>query len=218
MIVGVEGETPQVLVVDDVAQNREILRDMLEPLGFEVAQAEHGMAALAYLENHQPQLIITDIRMPEMDGIALVQQLRQMEKIKQIKQTVIIATSASVYREDRHRCLQAGCHAFLPKPINHQVLLQTIQEHLNLTWRYASPEPDISAMTEIDLQPPPPEILSSLWENGKVGDWAALQATLNDLSQEPAYRPFVDELQPLVKRFAIRQVQDTLRRYVVELE
>ncbi|MCV6637502.1 MAG: ATP-binding protein [Thiotrichaceae bacterium] len=133
IIIGFEGEQKHILVVDDRWENRSILVKLLEPLGFLVTEAQDGDDALNCIDTSLPDLILTDLVMPILDGFEFTRQARQ---IPALKQTPILALSASVFEEQQQASLAVGCNKFLPKPIQIDVLLSELQHYLNLTWIY----------------------------------------------------------------------------------
>lgn len=132
-VVGYQGQERKLLVVDDQPFNCSLLVDMLEPLGFEVLTAADGEQGFNLACQSQPDLILTDIFMPIKTGFALVWELQQTEKLKQIP---IIALSASTVELVEQKSLLAGCVAFLPKPIEQQKLFSLLAKYLQLKWVY----------------------------------------------------------------------------------
>jgi len=134
LIIGIQGNhKPMILVVDDQVNNRQFLVRFLTSLGFYVVEANDGQAGLAKAIEVNPEVIITDLLMPNMNGFELIQELRQST---QLKDKVIIATSASVYETDRQESLAVGSDDFLPKPIKVELLLEQLQRYLKLEWIY----------------------------------------------------------------------------------
>ena len=130
-VVGYHGKQRKILVVDDQMVNRSLLVDLLEPLGFEVLTAKNGQEGFKLAFQSLPDLILTDIFMPVKTGFALVWELQQTKKLKEIP---IIAISASTVELVQQKSLLAGCAAFLPKPIDQQKLLSLLEEYLQLEW------------------------------------------------------------------------------------
>ena len=97
-IVGYTGEQQKVLVVDDRVENRAVLLNLLEPLGFEIVEAENGEVAVAKAREIEPFLIMTDLVMPVMTGFEAVQAIRQIPELTDV---LIIAISASVYEKEK---------------------------------------------------------------------------------------------------------------------
>lgn len=111
---------PIVLVVDDVAANRELLEGHLERLGYEVRQARDGMEALESVANEEPDLVLLDIDMPRMDGLTVC---RRMKGHPQRRLIPIVLITAYQDRETRLRGLEAGADDFLTKPFDSAELL-----------------------------------------------------------------------------------------------
>jgi len=124
-IIGLRERQRTALVVDDHWENRAVLVDLLSPLGFAVMEARDGREGLARATECQPDAIIVDLIMPEMDDFELIRQLRASPLLQD---TPVIATSASVYEEAHRRGLAAGGNAFLPKPMGRfwQMLRQNL--------------------------------------------------------------------------------------------
>lgn len=153
VISGYQGQRRGVLVVDDDAVNRAVLRDALVPLGFGVVEARDGVEGLEAALEHSPDLILLDFRMPRLDGRALTQRLRATAALATVP---VIAISASAYDRDREALLTAGCDAFLPKPVVLEALLSTMGDLLALTWqRDQSPPPEPTPTDSLRLPPAP---------------------------------------------------------------
>jgi CheY-like chemotaxis protein len=105
-----KGETQTALIVDDYPENRLILRQMLENIGFKVIEANDGKQGVKLAD--KANIIFMDLVMPVMNGFEAVEIIR-----KDFKDLPIIAISANVFEADKQKSLQAGCNAFLPKPI-----------------------------------------------------------------------------------------------------
>lgn len=115
---------PRVLVVDDHALNIELVAFTLEADGFEVWRAADAAQALRCLAREVPDLILMDIQLPGMDGLALTRQLRRDPSMQQV---LIVAFTAYAMRGDAERMLAAGCDAYLSKPIEVGCLAQDLR-------------------------------------------------------------------------------------------
>lgn len=135
-IVGIQGQKPTILVVDDHWQNRSILMSLLTPIGFECFEATNGQEGLELATQIQPDAIITDLLMPKMDGY---QMMRQIRKSPQLQDLTIIVSSASVFEIDQQKSIAAGGNSFLAKPVKLSELLDLLQEYLGLEWIYEQP-------------------------------------------------------------------------------
>ncbi len=137
-ICGVAGDVRyRILVVDDQLENRQFLTTLLSSVGFEVQEAATGEEAIACWQAWQPQLILMDLRMPEMSGCEVTRQIRAAKQNRpQLTQPKIIALTASAFNADRNSAEDAGCDEFLCKPIYRQPLLQAIGLLLDLEYFY----------------------------------------------------------------------------------
>jgi len=104
-----------------------LLKWPLEAVGYTVIEAEDAKKAIAILEKENPNLILMDINMPEMDGYTLTGQLKNIPKLKNVP---IIALTANVMKGDRERTLDAGCDGYLQKPVDVDALPKQIAQYL----------------------------------------------------------------------------------------
>jgi len=116
----------RVLVVDDQRTNRELLRAMLEPLGFVVDEADEGGKAIDKVRSLQPRIIVMDLVMPGMDGIETTRILRSTAANDAL---VIIGISASVFDQEKQHFLDSGLNAFIAKPFREQELFDLFAHH-----------------------------------------------------------------------------------------
>lgn len=131
---GLRDKAPfRILITDDISDNREVLYKMLQPLGFELHQADSGEACLQIAPNLQPHLVLMDFRMPGLDGLQTTQKLHALKGLENLP---IIIVSASAYEEDKEAAISMGCADYIKKPIDRELLLQALQKHLPLEWRY----------------------------------------------------------------------------------
>jgi signal transduction histidine kinase len=128
-IIGYQGEKRRILVVDDRWENRSVLVNLLEPLGFELFEAENGQEGLEKALELQPDIIITDLAMPVMNGFEMLYKLRNTENIKHFK---VIVSSASVSDIDKQKSLDSGGNDFLAKPVQVDELTKLLETHLQL--------------------------------------------------------------------------------------
>ncbi len=128
-------ESARVLVVDDGDENRELVRVVLEEAGLEVAQAEHGLAALEAAQRESFDAILMDMQMPVMDGFTATQKIREHGV-----ETPIVALTANAMKGFERECIEAGCTAYLTKPIDIAALLECLGGFLNGTRHQATAE------------------------------------------------------------------------------
>ena len=143
-VIGLEQNQPtyRILVADDTPENRLLLVKLLAPIGFEVREAENGRAAVMLWESWNPHLIWMDTRMPMMDGITAMKEIRTREAHAPWPTphtpTVIIALTASTFEERRGAILAAGANDFVRKPFAEGVIFAKMAEHLGLRYLYAA--------------------------------------------------------------------------------
>jgi len=118
-----EGWPPSVLVAEDNAVNTLVVQQMLERLGITPTFATTGVAAVAAWQAARPQVLLMDLFMPEMDGIAATHRIRALERETGGPRTAIVALTASAAPSDRQRCLAAGMDLYLAKPFTLEQLL-----------------------------------------------------------------------------------------------
>ncbi len=114
----------RVLVADDNAINRTILRALLEPLGVDLSLAENGVEAVRAWRGGAFDLVLMDIQMPELDGVAATRQIRALERQAGSVRTPILALSANVMVHQVAEYSAAGMDGFVSKPIDLQALLE----------------------------------------------------------------------------------------------
>ncbi len=209
LIIGIEGESPKILVVDDNLENQAVLVDLLSPLGFNIKQANDGHEGLETATQWLPDAIITDLIMPEMDGFELISRLRQSPILKE---KVIIASSGSVYDADKKRSLAIGSDAFLPKPIQVETLLEQLQQLLNLTWLYGD---NIQETAEEEISQaivlPPSTELEKLYELSLVGDIDELEKEIAILAESDVkLKPFVAKIHSFFKEYQVDELIEWL--------
>ena len=124
-----EVETARILVVEDNMVNRKLAVALVQKWGFFALVATDGQEALAILARERVDLILMDVQMPVMDGLEATRKIRGQEA-ESGGHLPIIALTAHAYASDRARCLDAGMDEFVTKPLDHQVLYETILELL----------------------------------------------------------------------------------------
>jgi len=166
-------QSVKILVVDDRWENRSVIVNLLSPLGFEVVEASNGQEGLETAAQTSPDLIITDLAMPRMDGYQMIRRLRATPEFQDV---VIITSSASVFSTDQAESIAAGSNDFLPKPVQAVELLAKLKLHLGLEWVYETEIPESSSASQEASQEakiiilPPAEELATVNEAVLLGD------------------------------------------------
>jgi signal transduction histidine kinase/CheY-like chemotaxis protein len=127
----------RLLIVDDKPINRQLLIKLLNPLGFELQEAQNGQVAIEIWQQWHPHLIWMDLRMPVMDGY---EATKQIKSTIQGQATAIIALTASVLEEEKAVVLSAGCDDFLRKPFREAEIFFTLEKHLGVQYIYEDEE------------------------------------------------------------------------------
>ena len=137
----------RILLVEDNELNQEVALELLRQAHFAVALAENGRVALEKLQAYDYDLVLMDMQMPVMDGITATRELRQMPRCAEVP---VVAMTANVMAADRQRCLDAGMNDFLTKPIEPDLLWQTLLKWIGPRREVAAP------LRAADELPPPP--------------------------------------------------------------
>ena len=142
--------TCRVLIADDVEDNRQLLAQLLAPVGFEIRLATNGAEAVQEFEQWRPHLILMDFRMPVMDGREAIRRSRAMTGGKETK---IIAVTASAMDENRQVLMEIGADDFISKPFREVELFQKIHAHLGVEYVYAEHPTAVAAEEAAELTP-----------------------------------------------------------------
>ncbi|MFN8419986.1 MAG: PAS domain S-box protein [Anaerolineae bacterium] len=207
-IIGYRGERRHILVVDDRAENRSVLREMLQPLGFEISEAVNGLECLEIVSTTHFDAILLDLRMPGLGGLETIKRLRQSQ---QETNHVLIAISASAFDHNRTESILAGANGFLAKPFRLQRLLDVLGQNLKLDWiieEYLVPTADGDV---IPLILPPEKVLSQLYDLVLQGDVRCIQVQCQQLANE--YPTFAATVSNLAKSFKIRELRHFLAQH-----
>jgi two-component system cell cycle response regulator DivK len=117
----------RILVVEDHAENRRIVRDLLTAAGFEMLEATTGEEGVAMAGRERPDLILMDIQLPGLDGYETTRRIRANPALRAIP---IIAVTSYALSGDDQKALAAGCNAYVTKPFSPRALLAKIREFL----------------------------------------------------------------------------------------
>jgi CheY-like chemotaxis protein len=120
----------RILVAEDNAVNRELLRELLEARGYSVSEACDGQEALHMIEQSLPELLLLDIGMPVLDGFAVIRKIRENPRLAPLP---VVAVTAYAMRGDREKILASGFDGYLSKPLNPSSLTQELDRLLTKT-------------------------------------------------------------------------------------
>ena len=201
--VGYAGATRRLLVVDNEEADRELLAQLLVPLGFAVQHAANGQEALALLAaGYRPQAIFMDLAMPGMDGWECLRQLRQLP----LGEVACAIVSANAFDREMPNDVGITPQDFLVKPVRHSELLQWLEDRLELVWRNAplpAPAPGLRADdADTGLEGVPEAALAALRQALEWGYMRGVEQALMQLAQDhPQAAPLWQRLQAQAPQF-----------------
>ncbi|MHC5821195.1 MAG: response regulator [Nostoc sp.] len=223
-IVGITGNKRKILIVDDNSENRSVVVNLLGDIGFEIAEATNGQEGLDKAVEFKPDLIITDLSMPVMNGLEMIRRLQVLP----FNNLPIIVSSASVFKPDQHESLEIGGNDFLPKPVQADELFQKLEKHLQFKWIYDLPhsqegvkETETLKVASVDspipntyLIAPPPEEIERLFELAMRGNIKGIREQAQKLKLlDEKFIPFAEQLQQLAKSFQIEKIREFIQPY-----
>ena len=158
-VIGLQPNQPvyRILIVDDEPNNRQLLEQILAPVGFELQGASNGLEAIDRWQSFQPHLIFMDLKMPVLDGYEATRQIRKLElqnRADDFPKTVIIFLTASAFNQQKEMAFKAGSDDFIHKPLQMHIIFNKISEYLGVQYLYQ----------EINAQPETVD-----WENDLSG-------------------------------------------------
>ncbi|MCY2993933.1 MAG: PAS domain S-box protein [Planctomycetota bacterium] len=203
----------RVLVADDQQENRDLLEQMLTPVGFEVRTAVDGADTVAQCQAWMPHLVLLDLRMPVMDGYQAARQIRAVHGAA----TKIIVISAAVFAENQQRALAEGADAFMNKPFHESDLLERIKQLTGVNYVYdefqateaaARAEAKVGLPSARDIRQLPVELVEQLREATCHASYSRMLALVEQVAA--CDKALGDQLRTLVKRFDYNALQTIL--------
>jgi len=216
-IISYEGAIQKILVIDDRQENRAVILDLLQPLGFVIIEAENGQEGLVKIREHLPDLVITDLAMPVMDGLTMLQQIRSDDNLKELK---VLASSASISQSDQQMSINAGADDFLVKPINFQELLNALTNHLGIIWNHEelvrqSMFTFPTKTSSLKVIVPPSSDLQILLELAQEGRLQRLSKITAQIGQkDEGYQPFIQQVLQLAKQFQAEKIEQLIQQFL----
>ncbi len=154
--------TYRIMVVEDKPSNRQLLVELLKPVGFEVREAENGIEAIALTQRWFPHLIWMDLQMPVMDGYEATKQIKSSESAP-----IIIALTGNAFEQEQQVALEAGCDDFVRKPYRAEVIFEKMTQYLGVSYVYAeqerTPQENENSPSSLILSPSSLEVMPSVW-------------------------------------------------------
>ena len=127
---------PLILVVEDAPDNQVLVEQVFQDSGYRVTCIQDGQAALNWLETNQPDLILLDLSLPEIDGWEVARQLKASDRTAKIP---IIAVTAHAMKGDKETAIAAGCDDYLTKPLDIDLLEASVKQWLEQSAKEIAP-------------------------------------------------------------------------------
>ncbi|WP_050627859.1 hybrid sensor histidine kinase/response regulator [Bradyrhizobium viridifuturi] len=207
-VYGYHGPRKTILITDDDPTHRDLLREILAPLGFILLSAPDGPGCLALAQHCRPDMFLLDISMAGMDGWTVAETLRSEGH----HQARILMISASALEAHGAPLAQPFHDGYLMKPIDIPRLLETIRQLLKIEWQYeAEPAPPPQWKPDSGSRPPVNHV-EELISLGQLGYIRAIQLKLDEIGNEhPEHADFVGQMRTLIDRFDLDQYMATLK-------
>ncbi|XWK91811.1 MAG: CHASE2 domain-containing protein (plasmid) [Phormidium sp.] len=191
----------KLLVVDDRTESRSLVVDLLKPYGFELIEASDGVEGLKQAAIAKPDLILTDLVMPKMDGFEMIRQIRNTPELQKIP---IIAMSANTFSVNKQQKFLVSSDEFLSKPIQIPDLLEKLRVSLGIEWvidRHIIESKTQTKPTQKIVVPSEQE-LETLHHAARIGDIEKIEQEAERLQKlNSQYTPFCQRILELVQEF-----------------
>ncbi|HZE51663.1 MAG TPA: ATP-binding protein, partial [Bradyrhizobium sp.] len=207
-VFGYHGPRKTILITDDDPVQRDLLREVLAPLGFILLSAPDGPGCLALAQHCRPDLFLLDISMSGMDGWAVAEALRSTGH----HQARILMVSASALEAHGAPLAQPFHDGYLMKPIDIPRLLELIRQLLKIEWQYETYQAAVLHWKPDSGSRPPVKHVEELISLGQLGYIRAIQVKLDEMGADyPEHADFVSQMRSLIDRFDLDQYMATLK-------
>jgi PAS domain S-box-containing protein len=207
-VVGLEngGKEYRILVVDDKKENRDVLRALLEPMGFALKESANGTEALKVFGEWSPHAILMDMRMPVMDGYEATRRIKADVGGEEVP---ILAVTAFAFEEDEQKALQAGVNGYLRKPFRPDELFLALGKALGLRCVHAEDSRGgETPLTSEELAVIPAEMRAAMRTAVKSGDMAGLREQI--AAARAIDEATAEKLLALARRYDYERLQSLL--------
>ncbi len=217
-ITGYKGERKSILVVEDNVESRAFLVDLLKPLEFTIHEAVNGRDGVDLAIKTKPDLIFMDLKMPVMDGLEAIREIKKLPDLDQLK---IIMVSSSAMEKKKKESLKSGADAFIPKPVEVVELFEKTAKHLKIDWEYAKIPTSVSKpkLQEEKLVYPSKEASKKLYDKTLIYDYQGLEEQLKIIENDnKKFLPFVDNIRRLAEDYRMDDITKLLSDKLDEKE
>jgi signal transduction histidine kinase/CheY-like chemotaxis protein len=205
---GYVGERRKILIVDDDPAHVDIVREVLAPLDFTLLVAPDGRTGLEVAAQSLPDLMLLDLSLPDMTGWEVAKQLRADPRLERLK---IVVVSANAHEFNPGGDEETTHDAFVMKPVDIQVLLDSVATTLKVDWLYETPVPNAAEHALATVPTQSRQHIDDLYQLGRIGHVRGIQSKLNELeSADPANKPFATHLRKLIANFDLKGYMQTL--------
>jgi signal transduction histidine kinase/DNA-binding response OmpR family regulator len=207
-VIGIEPGQVQkkILIVDDNPDNRKLLYQMHESLGFKLREAKNGQEAVEIWREWTPDLIWMDIRMPIMEACEMIKTMREKVKKEHKKaECIIIAQTAISFEEDREVILNAGCDDFLRKPYKQTDVLMLLEKHIGIRFMHEN----------VSVENGKPLVNESRTEQITFKDLSTISDRILKRLKQAAMEADIDEIDRIINE--IRQINKQTAVRLTEL-
>jgi signal transduction histidine kinase/CheY-like chemotaxis protein len=204
----------KVMVVDDRWENRVVLTDYLHSLGFEVTEAINGKECIQKFQQAPVDVIMMDLLMPVMDGYEASREIRKVARLP--VKIIVVSTSHPILSESELK--DKGMDAFIEKPLNFSVLLDTMSKTLNIDWLIDDQDDEMQKKVTHNYQIPPPDVLKNFQKMASGGDIMEIRKQLDQLATTNSYYEFISEVRELSTNFNIKAIRLLMEKFLKEVK
>ncbi len=199
----------KVLIVDDIAYNRDVLAAYLTPFNFELYFAENGRIGIEKAQRNRPDLILMDMRMPEMDGYEATKYLKSDDYGDC---PPVIAVTASAFRQDK-KSIKLICDGYLRKPLDQFTLINEMKKHL----KYSEEKISVSQEDKVkEIVVPSQGKLKELYELALDGNMDRITSYLDEmLENDEKLKGFCENVRTLALGYKDEEIVDLVNGYIV---
>jgi signal transduction histidine kinase/CheY-like chemotaxis protein/purine-cytosine permease-like protein len=211
--IGYSGPRRRILVVDNETADRELLTQLLQPIGFDVRSAASGHDCLDLLASgYQPEVILMDLAMPGIDGWETIRRIQELTLGQPELLPKIAIVSANAFDRGLDNAAGIPSEDFILKPVRHSDLLDWLEQRLQLSWLDSSPATTLpEPQAAPALTRPEPRHLQALLDMVNLGYYRGIMNQLDTLqAAQPAHAPFVAHMRDLAGQFQFETMREEL--------